>query len=145
MRAVVAAAAAVARENQVVSQIALTPVEVWGAPDVPDDFDHESAFTVEVVNTHNTYTNICDVCFSVEVTTGPTQLREVNMAYKTKAQAIQNLHYCVGHIAPERLQHLMENGQCFQTCELRQGPTSMSLLCVGQGLAIQFHKAYYYP
>ena len=33
------------------------------------------------------------------------------MTYTSKVQAIQNLHYCVGHITPERLQHLVENGQ----------------------------------
>ena len=33
------------------------------------------------------------------------------MTYMTKVQVIQNLHYCVGHIAPERLQHLIENAQ----------------------------------
>ena len=111
IRTAVAAAASVARENQVVSQVASTPAEDWGAPDVPDDFDHESAFTAEVVNIQNTSTHLCDVCFNVDVITGPTQLQEANMTYMTKAQAIQNLHYCVGHIAPERLQHLVENGQ----------------------------------
>ena len=33
------------------------------------------------------------------------------MTFMTKAQAIHNLHYSVGHIAPERLQHMVENGQ----------------------------------
>ena len=34
-----------------------------------------------------------------------------NLTYMTKVQAIQYLHYCVGRIAPKRLQHLVENGQ----------------------------------
>ena len=108
-----------ARENQVASQVASIPAKDWGAPDVPDDFDHESASTVEVVNTHNTYTNIYDVCFNVEVVTGPTQLEEANMAYMTKTQAIQNLHYCVGDIASERLQHLVVVDVCLHVLIVR--------------------------
>ena len=103
-----AAAAAVARENQAVSQVASTPAE---DSDVPDNFDHESVFTAEVIDTHNTYTKISDVCFNVDAMTGPSQLEEADMVYMTKAQAVQNLHYCVGHLAPEREHHLVANGQ----------------------------------
>ena len=70
--------------------------------------DTESAFTTEVCDKSNTYTNICSVCFNVDVTTGPTQLEEASLTYMSKVQAIQNLLYCVGHIAPEKLQHLVE-------------------------------------
>ena len=62
-------------------------------------------------DTQSTFTNICDVCLNVEVIIGPNQLEEANITYLIKMQAIQNLHYCVGHIAPERLRHLVENGQ----------------------------------
>ena len=78
IRAAIAAAAAVTRETKAVSQVVSTPAEDWGATGVPDDFDHESAFTAEVVDTHNTYTKICHVCFNVDVISGPTQLEEAN-------------------------------------------------------------------
>ena len=73
--------------------------------------DYDSAFNTEVCDTQNTSTHICDVCFNFDVITDPTQIEEASMTYMTKAQAIQNLHYYVGHIAPKRLQHLVENGQ----------------------------------
>ena len=107
----VAAAAAVLGSNQITSQVAAISEEDWGAPSVVDNSDHESAFTTEVYDTQNTRTHICDVCFNVDVSTGPSQLEEANLAYITKAQDIQNLHYCMGHIASKRLQHLVENGQ----------------------------------
>ena len=97
--------------NRVAFQVSSTPVEDWGAPRAADESHHEVAFTAEVSDIHNTYTNICDVYDNVDITTGPTQLEEANMIYMTKAQAIQNLHYCVGHVAPERLQRLFEDGQ----------------------------------
>ena len=62
-------------------------------------------------DTQNTNTHTYAIRFNVDIATGPTQLEEANLTYMTKSQAIQNLHYCVGDIAPERLQHLIENGQ----------------------------------
>ena len=107
MRAAVTAAAEMIRLNQNLSMSKPPP----GTPaDLPIRI--LSLFTTEVGDTSNTYINICCVCFNVDVTTGTTQLEEANLNYLSKVQAIQNLHYCMGHIAPERLQYLVENGQC---------------------------------
>ena len=80
-------------------------------PTFIENTDYDSAFRTEDCYSQNFRTNICDVCFNVDVITGPTQLEEANITYVTKTQAVKNLHWCVRHIAPERLQHLAENGQ----------------------------------
>ena len=99
MRAAVTAAAEVTRANQTIatSQPGAGNNNGAGKPDT------DSAFVSELYDKSNTYINICGVCFNVDVTTGPTQLEEANLTFMSKVQAIQNLHYCVGHIAPERL------------------------------------------
>ena len=91
IRAAVSAAAAVTRATQAASQVSSSIAEDWGVPSPPDETDHESAFTTVVLGTQNTYTNVCNVCNNVDITTGPTQLEEANMTYMRKAQAIQNL------------------------------------------------------
>ena len=48
---------------------------------------------------------------NIDVITGPAQLEEINLTYMSTVQAIQKLYYCVGHIAPERLQYLVKDGQ----------------------------------
>ena len=93
-----AAAAAVeeTRANQSISTIETDSGDTNG----PANPNTESAFTTEVCGTSNAYTNKCSVCFNVDVTTGPTQLEEANLTYMSMIQAIQNLHYCFGLIAP---------------------------------------------
>ena len=112
VRATVAAAALVAWDNQTAPQVTSTMEEVeWGAPSVIQNMEYDSDFYTEVCDVQNTRTHICDVCFNDDVITGFAQLKEANFTYITKAQAIQNLHYCVGNIVHEKLQHLVENGQ----------------------------------
>ena len=107
-----AAAAAAARDNQTATQATTsTEEEDFGTPTFIENMDYDSAFNTEVCDSQNTYTHICDVCNNVDITTGPSQLKDANITYTTKVKAIQNLHYCVGHISPERLQHLVEKGQ----------------------------------
>ena len=107
MRAAVTAVAKVERFNQAIAASEPDSGETNGTANL----DTESAFTTEVCDTSNIHTNMGSVCCNIDVTTGPTQLEEANLTYISKVQAIQNLHYCVGHISPERLQHLVENGQ----------------------------------
>ena len=54
---------------------------------------------------HRTLVKIYVACFNVDVTTAPTRLEVASLTFTSKVQAIHNLHYCVRHIAPERLQH----------------------------------------
>ena len=82
-----------------------------GAPTFIENMDYDSTFTTEVCDTRYTTTNIYDVCFNANITTNPSQPEEANLTYMKKAPAILNRPYCVGLIAPERLQHLVENGQ----------------------------------
>ena len=49
-------------------------------------------------------TNVCSVCFNVDVFEGSSQIEEAHAAYISKVQAIENLHYT---ITPERMQHLV--------------------------------------
>ena len=53
--------------------------------------------------------------FHVDILKGPLQLEEAHAAFIFKVHAIQNLHYTVSHISPERMQHLVENGQWSRT------------------------------
>ena len=104
MRAAVTAAAEVARLNHSISTIGTDS----GDTSRPVNPDTESVLMTEVCDIPNTCTNICSVCCNVDVTTGPTHLEEANLMYM---QSIQNLHYGVGHIAPERRQHLVKKRQ----------------------------------
>ena len=88
VRAAVTAAAEVARLNQ---NISTAQTDSRGASGYANP-ETESGFATEVCDISNTYTNICSVCFNVDVTTGPTQLEEANLTYMSKVQAIQNLH-----------------------------------------------------
>ena len=49
--------------------------------------------------------------FNVDIFKGPSQIEEAHAAYTSKVQAIENLHYTIDHIAPEKMQHLVESGQ----------------------------------
>ena len=51
------------------------------------------------------------MCFNVDIFKGPSQIEEAHAAYISEVQADENLHYTIGHIAPERMQYLVENGQ----------------------------------
>ena len=103
----------VARDNKTAPHATSTAEEEEDStvPTFVENMDYDSAFNTEMCDSENTYTNICDLCNNVKLTTGPTQLEESDMTLMKMAQAIQNLHYCVGLIAPARLQHLVENGQ----------------------------------
>ena len=103
--------------------------------------DYDSAFNTEVRDTQNTHTRICDVSLNVDVTTGPTQFEEANLTHMTKAQAIQNMHYCVGHIAPGGLRHLVENGSYLHV-PIVDWPRPSNL--VSQGLLLPLTKSEYY-
>ena len=46
---------------------------------------------------------------------GPSQIEEARAVYISKVRAIENLHYAIGHISPEIMQHLVENGQWLWT------------------------------
>ena len=48
------------------------------------------------------------MCFNVDIFEGPSQTEEAQATYISKVQAIENLHH---EHAPERMQHLVENGQ----------------------------------
>ena len=92
--AALTAAAEVARLNQSQSTIETNFGDASGSANP----DTESEFTTEECNTPNTYTKKYMQCML--------QCRD-----QSKGQVIQNLHNCIGHIAPERLLHLVENGQ----------------------------------
>ena len=47
----------------------------------------------------------------MDIVKGPSQIEEAHAAYISKVQAIENLHYTIGHVSLERAQHLIENGQ----------------------------------
>ena len=111
MREAVAAAAEMARANQSTANSGTSS----GNTNESASPGTESVFTTEACYTSRTYTNIYSVCFNVDVTTGPNQLEEANLTFMSKLQAIQNSHDCVEHIASERLQHLVENGQWLWT------------------------------
>ena len=51
------------------------------------------------------------MCFNVEIFKEPSQIEEAHAANISKVLAIEYLHYTIGHISPERMQHLVENGQ----------------------------------
>ena len=57
------------------------------------------------------FANVCSVCFIVDIFKGPLQIDEAHAAYISKVKAIENMHYTIGHISPEKMQHLVENGQ----------------------------------
>ena len=78
------------------------------------------------------------VCFNVDIFKGPSEIEEAHAAYISKRQAIENLHYTIGQIAPERMQHMVESGRSvvldspFKTYQLCEGSSTMVLLCVGE-------------
>ena len=53
---------------------------------------------------------MCSVCFNVDIIKGPLQIDEAHASI-SKVKAVENLHYPNGHILPERMEHLVENGQ----------------------------------
>ena len=88
VRAAVTAEAGVARLNQSISTTETDSGDAIGSVNP----DSEYVFTTEVCDTLNMYTNICNVCFNVDITTGPTKLEEADLTYMSMVQAIQNLH-----------------------------------------------------
>ena len=67
VRAEVPAAAAVGRTNQAAYQTASTPEKDWTILTFIDNMDYDSEFNNQVCDTQNNHTNICDVCFNVDV------------------------------------------------------------------------------
>ena len=85
--AAIAATAEVARFNQTTATSGKYSEDTNNGSANPDT---ESKFTTEVCYSSNIYTNICSVCFKVDVTTCPPLLEEANLTYMLKVQVSQN-------------------------------------------------------